>query len=232
MSDAIIEKQAEFVAAQAEHQKHIAENYRKLLDSASPKTEERAQPAYQAPAPAPMPAPAPVFTPSADASARIRDYNAYRVPAGQRTLADGNAPAASELVMSVPAAAAQKAAAPATVRAHAEESEDARPTPATMAMLTRDEEAEVEAKHPGFFAALPAKLKVALFVVMSAILVAIAVIFINTSVLRSMDKQLDAENAQIQQLEEQREELRQRFQEVTDPDAIAQWAEEQGWVKN
>ncbi len=222
MADAIIEKQREFVAEQEEHQRHIAENYRKLLDSASPKTEERPESAYIAPAPSTASAPA------SDAAARIRDYNAYRVAEGQRTLSSSVPTAASELVMSVPAAATKRA----EMAVHPEESEDARPTAATMAMLSRDEEAAVEAQHIGFFAALPTKLKVALFVVMSAIIAAISIIFINTSVLRSMDSRIEAERATVQQLEQRAEEVRQSIREATDPDAIAQWAESMGWVKN
>ncbi len=228
MADAIIEKQREYVAEQEEHQRHIAENYRKLLDSASPKTEER--PAYHAPAPAPAPMPvsAPAAQPASNAAARIRDYNAYRVAEGQRTISGSAPTAANELVMSVPVAATKRAE---VKSVRAEESEDARPTAATMAMLSRDEEAVIEAQQIGFFAALPTKLKVAFFVVMSAIIAAISIIFINTSVLRSMDNRIEAERATVQQLEQRAEEVRQSIRNATDPDAIAQWAEEHGMIK-
>ncbi len=233
MADAIIEKQAEYVAEQEEHQKRIAENYQRLLDGASPTREERVEerPAPVSPVigPAKAEAPAPAYAPMADNAARIRDYNAYRVPAGRRTLFDDVPATSEELVMSVPAAAAAPAA-----TAVAEESEDALPTPTTMAMLNRVEEAEERDEIPtvGFFAALSTKLKVALTVVAAAILVAVAIIFINTSVLNSMDVRISRERTSLQQLQEEYREVQQRIEDATDPENIAQWAEQNGMVKD
>lgn len=235
MADAIIEKQTEYVAEQEEHQKHISENYKKLLDSASPALKEREEerpapaPAYTAPEPAKAASNAQAFVPVADNAARIRDYNAYRVPAGQRTLFDSAPAASEELVMSVPATAAAPATATIT-----EDSEDALPTPTTMAMLNRVEEAEERDEIPtvGFFATLSIKLKVALTVVAAAILVAVAIIFINTSVLRSMDARINSERSSLRELQEQYREVQQRIEEATDPDSIAAWAEQNGMVKD
>lgn len=229
MADAIIEKQTQYATEQEEHQKKIAENYRKLLDSASPTAapfEERPAPAYTAPETARSAAP--TYAPMADNAARIRDYNAYRVPEGKRTIS-GNAPAASEeLVMSVPAMAASQAA-PAAVS-----EEDALPTPATMAMLNRSNAAVEEETIPtfGFFAALSTRLKVALTAVAAAILVAVAIIFINTSVLRSMDERINSERASLQQLQTHYREVQARIEDATDPASIAAWAEQNGMVQD
>ncbi len=234
MADAIIEKQTGYVTEQEEHQKRISENYRKLLDSASPAEKEdtrpRPAPQYYAPHPAQsaQPAPyaenAPAATLYADNAARLRDYNAYRVPAGKRTLFDGMPQATEDLVMSVPAA---QAAAPAM----ASVSEDALPTPRTMAMLNRAEEEMVEEARMGFFAALPTKLKAALLVVMSAVLAAVAVIWINSSVLRSMDSRIESEKAAILELEQRSSEVKDQLSAVQDPQNIAAWAERSGMIR-
>ena len=103
-----------------------------------------------------------------------------------------------------------------------------------MAMLNRVEEAEERDEIPtvGFFAALSTKLKVALTVVAAAILVAVAIIFINTSVLNSMDVRISRERTSLQQLQEEYREVQQRIEDATDPENIAQWAEQNGMVKD
>ncbi len=250
MADFTIEKEApvrKFDAEEQEHRQNIAENYRKLLDGASDldvRTAERPAPAapeaFRAPeapaAPAPARAPEPAV-PVADNSARIHDYKAYRVSEERHTLFDDLLAQNADLVMSVPAAEVYSApvqppeAAAAPV-AEPESDEDARPTQRTMDTLLHASETQTQSQtHVGFFSKLSSKTKIALIAVIVAVVVALAIICINSNVISSMNARIGQEQASLDELVRQYEDVEQRIQNAIDPENVANWAQQNGMTK-
>ena len=113
-----------------------------------------------------------------------------------------------------------------------EENEDLRPTERTMETLHREElyrrefEPVQQTKpHVGFFASLSSKAKMALAIVAAAIVVAIALVCINTGIINSMKADVAAKQTQLRGLTEYSEQLNGRIEEVTDPAFVDDYAE-------
>lgn len=103
--------------------------------------------------------------------------------------------------------------------------EDALPTQRTMESLRSLQEEE---QSVGFFASLSTKTKTALAVVGAVILLLIALVCVNTAVLNSLSADIGVRQVQIEQLTQQADSIRAQIDELTDPENIAIWAEENG----
>ncbi len=225
--------------AELEHNRSIADNYRKLLDSASPaaertREEERAATRYEErPAERVAEAPArPERQLSANSAARIADYNVHRAPKTKRVLFEDVTYNGQEVVMTMPVAA--PVAAPVQDR---EACEDAMPTRRTMQMLggsaaAQQSAAETEEEGVGFFASLSTRMKVALVTFAVVIFAALILICVNTSIIDSLDGTIAARETKLNGLAEQQRVLDERIAELNDPDEIARWAMEHGMVKD
>ena len=121
-----------------------------------------------------------------------------------------------------------------------EEEDDALPTRRTMETVIRPAAALMEMEttetRTGFratFAALSTKMKVAIIAVFSAILLAIALICINSSVLRSLDSDLNNLKGRAAQERSTYEALKEESDLYTDPDSeiVREWAENNGMTK-
>ena len=216
-------KERVITPAEAEHQKNIAENFRRLrmdeVESLKIEEETESVPSY--------------------ASARIAQYTAVPAPSAKRQLfadlvfKDGYIQSTAPVVEqpAAPAAPAMQEAALAPVSI---EDEDALPTPRTMDTLRHPAvQAQGESRpaaKTGVFAALSTKAKIALVTVMVAIIVAIAVICINTGLIGSLNAGIAAKEARLAELKEASQSIEDRIADYLDPDYVAEWAEEHGMV--
>ena len=209
-----------------EHKERIAENYRKIFESATPAAErERTAPAYPKFAPA---APSrETSVPQTNNAARIADYTAHPAPAGKKVLFEDVTYQGQELILRAPVAAPARAeaAAPAVEELPVSE-EDALPTRRTMAMFNRN--AAAEEQQVGFFAALSARTKVALAALTACILVFLTLIIVNAAILSTLGSQISAEETEIARLEERSGEITGDIDYLLDPDTIAEWAQGRG----
>ena len=126
------------------------------------------------------------------------------------------------------------------VEAIEEEDEDALPTRRTMETVTRPaatlEEMETTEAKVGFrasIAALSTKMKVALVAVVSAIVLAIVLICINSSIIRSLDSDLATLKGRAAEERATYETLKEESDLYTDPDSeiVREWAENNGMTK-
>ena len=220
------------------------EEYRKVLYSgldvmdsdvadevitAEPRVEEDRTPSYFASAPAPAPVQAPA-APEFSAAQRMAAYHAYPAPATRRNLFEGITLKNGELVSDVPAqdtATAPQAAAPAPAPATEASEEDARPTPRTMAALNASVRTETAASQ-GFFSSLSTKTKVVLLTVVTAIVLAIVLICINTAIINSINADVAQKQQAVERLAQEAQSLQESIDEITDPESIRAWAESMG----
>ncbi len=112
------------------------------------------------------------------------------------------------------------------------ENEDLLPTRRTMEMLQRgalyrpDTETEMkQEERVGFFASLSAKTKMVLAIVSALIVVAIALVCINTGIINSIKSGITSKEEELRGLTEYSEELNGRIEEVTDPAYVDDYAE-------
>lgn len=110
--------------------------------------------------------------------------------------------------------------------------EDLIPTRRTMQTLqraTRTEDAPAalhsEEQHVGFFASLSARTKTVLYIVAAAIVVAIALVCINTGILNSMDARIAARNSELTDLSQRYAEIREELDVFHDPDYTDDYAQ-------
>lgn len=122
----------------------------------------------------------------------------------------------------------------------AEEDEDALPTRRTMETVTRPaaslEEMETTEAKVGFrasIAALSTKMKVALVAVVSAIVLAIVLICVNSSIIRSLDSDLATLKNRAAEERATYQTLKEESDLYTDPDSdiVREWAESNGMTK-
>lgn len=106
--------------------------------------------------------------------------------------------------------------------------EDALPTRKTMSTIRREEETD---KEVGFFAALSTKTKLVLAAVVAAIAVLIALVCINTAVLKSLNTDISTREAEIVRLSQESQNIQAEIAEVTDAENVSEWALEQGMIR-
>lgn len=237
-------------AEEIEHTKHISENYRKLVDSASPLKEREPERTYEAPARQERPAaPGHVLREGfADNAARFADYVAHPAPARGKTLFEDakygqnvsymrpSAPVREEApVRTYPAPAKSRtyeAVRPAPAVEYDEA--DALPTQRTMDTLrgTAPAIAEREEEGVGFFAALTMKMKIALAAVFTAIVIALVIVCVNSAVLNSLNSDISGKRSELNRLMQNVRQAEQRVDDLLDDDNIAGWAQEHGLVRD
>ncbi len=192
-------------------------------------------------APAAAPAAAPVATPAVATPARREaysnfEYKDHAVRTEQVKEATTVAPEVAPAPEVTPAPAPEVTPAPAAPKAapapETEESEDLRPTRRTMETLQREELyqqgfeiADRPQERVGFFASLSSKAKMALAIVSALVVVAIAIVCINTGIINSIKSDVSRKRAELQQLSEYSEELNGRIEAVTDPAYVDDYAE-------
>ena len=115
------------------------------------------------------------------------------------------------------------------------ESEDARPTPRTMETLNktasillhqREEEEQV-----GLFASLGKRTKLILAAVTFVLMLVIAVICINTSLIKSLEADITTLGEEAAELETRASQIVENIKEITSEEYIAEWASENGMVR-
>lgn len=225
-------------AAEREHARKIAENFRRLSFSstdewANAKNGENVP--FDSAAVEEAPAqPEPAEYP--DAAARLADYRPI-APSGHM-LFEGLVYKDGQLIRESPAseaAATAEAEAPVAMP-ESDSDEDALPTRRTMDTLNRLAEAAGEAgtvaqTRTHAFAALSTKTKVVLAVVATVVLLLISLIIVNTSIIGSIQANIASREAELAQLEAQSDDLRAELDWVLSEENIAQWAEAQGMVR-
>lgn len=175
------------------------------------------------------------YAPSASSEAPVRgrelfaDYD-YK----DHSLIHKTQPSASAAVAPVPAAipaevpAARPAKAPAAELDEEDpDNEDLRPTPRTMRVRSSANERKVESQlHVGFFASLSNTARLVLALVAAAVVVAIALVCINTGIINSLDADIQDRRSELQELNEYSESLNEQIREVTSPDYVDAYAED------
>ncbi len=239
------EFQKPFENEQDAHNSEIPENYRRLVDSASPVRERvsYSEPDRTSEREAPVRTERPAFVradPTASNVARIADYVAPPAPAetSKRLFEDVKytkgfytmGPREEETpVYSAPVnrvyAAPQETYAPAPVYAE----EDSIPTARTM--LHRTVEEGAAKAEPGFWASLSVKTRLLLATVVATIVVAIAIVCINTAVLNSIHADIAEKKAELGRLTESVRQLDEDIARATSPERVEKWAKENGMIK-
>ncbi len=179
-------------------------------------------------APAAQPIYAPVYdssyTPAAEAPARPRLFEGLTYKNGE--LYDSSSALEAPVYDSSYAPVREVPVTPAAEQTDSEE--DALPTQRTMESVRHAEEAEPSV---GFFASLSLKTKVVLAAVVAAIVLMIAGICINTTILNSVQAEVLSHQEEISRLSEQASAIQAELDYVTDPETIAEWALSQNMTK-
>lgn len=168
------------------------------------------------------------------AADRLAAYHAYPAPATRRNLFEGIALRNGELVSELPAQevpAMNTAVAPAPVASPEVSDEDARPTPRTMAALNSSTQTEASVRQ-GFFSSLSMRTKVVLLTIVTAVILAIVLICINTAVINSLDARISEKQAAVDTLTAQSESIQESIAEITDPESVRAWAEAMGMTQS
>ncbi len=176
------------------------------------------------------------------AAARIAQYSPVETPVGKPDLFEGYVFKDGKLETPV-----QVAAAPAPARSVAEarvmtatpapvaaEEDDAVPTRRTMDTLRRPaakmEEGEAVAEEVAR-PALSTRMKVALIAVVATIILAIALICINSGIIRSIDEDILRKQSQLDELTRSTQSVQDQIADLTTPDSIAEWAAKNNMVR-
>ncbi len=161
------------------------------------------------------------------AAARIAQYTPAPAPVGRHELFEGFVYKDGKLEtpqVEAPMTDAVVTAAP----AFTPDEEDATPTRRTMDTLHRpaamQAEETVAAVLPAVSAGLSTKLKVALVAVIATIVLAIVLICVNSSIIRSINSDIAARQAQLNDLTQATETVREQIADLTSPESIAEWA--------
>lgn len=115
--------------------------------------------------------------------------------------------------------------------------EDLLPTRRTMQTLQRAYRAEDipemphEEEHVGFFASLSARTKTVLYIVAAVIVVAIALVCINTGILNSMDARIADRNSELTDLSQRYGAIREELDGFHDPNFIDEYAQSSGMIR-
>ncbi len=160
---------------------------------------------------------------------RVASYTPVTAPASSRRLFDGvtykdgviyNATATVEAPVETPEVVEKTAP---TV----EETEDSLPTSKTMDTLRRKYNQHEQVSY-GTVTELTSKAKLLLATIALVIVVAIAVICVNTSVLNSLNAQIGTLNAQSGELTSEYATLVQQIEDVTSMESVAEFAAQNG----
>lgn len=204
-------------AAALEHSRRIAENYNFLRFPASDtRTQTRTEERSTAPA-------------KDYAARRIADYTPVQAPA-KKNLFEGLVYKDGELVGTLPApvVAPKQETATVTLPAPADE-EDALPTRRTMETLRRGN-AVAEKEETQFLSALSAKTKAVLIAIAVAVVLAFVIICVNTSVIGSLDVKIADYRLRAAEQQQNYQTLTEQLADAQDPERIAEWAIENGFV--
>ena len=118
------------------------------------------------------------------------------------------------------------------VAANEASEEDALPTRRTMETIRRVEQTSVaEAVNTSFLSALTPRIKTALIAVAVAVVVAIILVMVNAGIIKSLDGRISLRESEIEYLEQQATEILSEIESISDPENIAQWAEEHGMTR-
>lgn len=253
--------ESELAKAQEMHAKDIHENYKKILEGrggSDPNGAVKASVAVKEAAPVVREPAAPVapqpresagkpreaeYTPSA--AERIASFE--RLPLktnsaknilfenviyhnGELKGYELSSPRAATAAEEKPQTKAEVAPAPAGEA----ESEDARPTPRTMATLhgaAAMVQQEEEEEKVGFFAALGKRAKLVLAAVTFIVVLAIAIICINSSLINSLQAQIGELGEEAADLETRASQIAENIQDITSEESIAEWAIENGMTR-
>lgn len=246
MSDAIVLERSpmrvrsalkdRFIAsAEQTHKKNIADNYRKLaFQNAeaynSAKEGDVIEDNFVPAAPAPK-----AETPTAAAS-RMAQYTAVDAPAGKHRLFEGVT--YKDGVLQVPQQPAESAVesvtvAPAAPATSAADEEDAIPTRRTMDTLNRPAAMQTEEAlaETATHAVLSTRMKAALIAVAATVLLAIIVICICSSVIRSINAGIADRQLRLEELMRETQQVQEQIADLTSPESIAEWAAEHNMVR-
>ncbi len=162
------------------------------------------------------------------ASQRISQYVSYNAPASSKKLFEGltyRNGVLSDATKEAPAVEAVQVASPVVSAPEAYSEEDALPTAKTMSHRTESVAME-QSVQLGLFAGLSTKTKMVIAAIIFAVVVAIAVICLNTSVLGSMSAEYASLQSTSAELSEQYAELRERLAKLKSEENIADFAAE------
>ena len=242
MAEALLER--EVTIEEQEHKKQISDNYRRLLDLASPtaEVEEAEAPVAGSYTAAPAPAPAPAYAPKEERPAhytidpgmenveRIAEHNRYAMYTDTRAAMYWGAREASEPEASYSAPIEmQPVMAPTAESSY----EDALPTPRTMGTINHAPAPSAEYvvnEKVGFFAALSTRTKLVLFALISAFIVSLVIICVNNAVLGSLNRDIAAKENRLGEIVRNTRRVEQQIEDITDPDNVDQWASDHGLV--
>lgn len=233
------------VEAELEHARRISENF-KALQFASPvawadSSVRDAEREVTAKAPAAQP-----VKEAEDITARrIADYVPVPETAPRKhdlfaglTYKNGellgtlpSAPAAPVAAAVITPAAPAVMPAPSTVTV---EEDDALPTRRTMEMLQHAQqvaERVQEETRTGYLSALSAKTKKVLLAIAAAIVLALIIICVNTSIISSLNTDVAGLRAQAQEELNRYEAIMDQLDEATSPDRVNEWAQANGFVR-
>ncbi len=232
------------------HEERISENYKKLLDLASPvkEREKKAEVINSASVETPE-KPSPVLVsvdPSQNTVRRISTFVVPPAPAPTKKVLFEDVKYTKGSYTSAPKAAyapvADPVYAPAAPEVQAPEvqapvaetaspvltEEDVTPTARTMNYRTEQTASE---QRVGFWAALSTNTKLLLAAVVTAIVVALMIVCINTAVLNNLEAENQEKQAELRRLSQISEELEGRIDDATSTENINEWALEHGMTR-
>ncbi|MGN0822521.1 MAG: hypothetical protein ACI4NG_01980 [Candidatus Gallimonas sp.] len=212
----------EFVADEQRERNDKTEYYRNLLRGESgiaSRTPDAFEPVQTVAAP---PAPVP------SAAERIADYESAPQPiVRRRALFEGIEYKNGSLIDTRPVV--EPAQAP--VEAPTASEEDALPTRRTMDTLRRSESrSAAQEEQIGLFAALTPRAKLVFATVICAIVLALVVICVNTSVLNSLGAEVSALESVAVGLRSEAERLGEEIFNATSRESVLAFAQKMGWV--
>lgn len=242
------DRQQEYVEEERAHNEQIPDKYRSLLDraftggamaSAVPTmpapVEAPAAPAHTAPAE--HTENAPVYQPQADPARRIGDYVAHPAPEGTGLYQNATYSAEEGLKFGEM------------------NDDDATPTPRTMDTIRRPAAYEQTRPIMGtidtpigataaatsapitlpvrkkFFACLSTRMKVGLCVIAAAIVIAVVIAIVNTTMLSRLNAGIASKQFELDRVVREAEKIEKRIEDAKDPDNVGEWAQENNMVR-
>ncbi len=212
--------------AEEAHKSRIADNFRRLrFDSAEAYNSARdGEPVAH------IAVAEPVEEQVSPAASRIAQYTPVAAPAGKQDLFAGLVFKDGKLERPQTEIPAPEAAVAASVPAPVADEDDATPTRRTMDTLNRpaafQTQEAVAAPAAVASAGLSTKLKIALIAVIATIVLAIVLICVNTSIIRSINSDIAIKEVELNNLTQATQTVREQIAELTSPESIAEWAAE------
>lgn len=210
----------------------ISENYKKLINPEFKRAEDFAE----APASEDVFAAAPSYAaPAAYAAPAVTRAPAFEAPAYSAPAYTEAAPAFEAPSYAAPAAEPSQEYAPAYTEQgydeFREETADLMPTSTTIQYrsdLFENEKPTAVEEKKGYSLTAKGKLLMAVYALVVAVI--LALIIINTSVLKTLDSEVDAQEARLSEVASMSAQLDERIEEYTSDEYIINWAEENGFV--